>query len=533
MDLIKVEQLAESLKGMSSMPFARQIGIMFGLAMSIGIAVAIILWSQEPNYSVLYSRLSPKDTSAIIDIFEAADVKYKLEPESGLLLVPSERLHEARMMLAENNLPQDTSIGFELIEKEQGFGTSNFIQNARYQRALEGELAKTIKSMAVVESARVHLALPKESAFIRDQQQPGASVMLTLAQGGRLEDEQIQAIRHLVASSIPKMEPKNVTVVDAKGRLLSDDLKSSSMKLSAQQFEYTRRIESLYTNRIEQLLAPIVGKDKLRAQVSADMDFTVTELTQERFNPDLPAVRSEQDVEEKSTGPVDAGIPGALTNQPPGVATAPQQAKPNEQKPTLPTKTRKQSTRNFELDKTVSHTKQNPGVIKRLSIAVVVDNKLGKDQDGKVISIPYTPQELTRLTDLVKEAVGFSALRGDTVNITNVAFTPPVVEQPPMIPFWEKPWVWVAFKQVMVVLLLLFLLFGLLRPMMRHLITKSREEDEEEEQQALASTEPPQLEPPVYESNLQLAKAVAADDPKMVAQVVRSWIMADKKRGAA
>lgn len=438
MELVKADQIAESLRGMSTLPYMRQIGMMFGLILSIGIAVAIVLWSQEKNYSVLYTNLSPKDASAIIDVFEAANVEYKVEHESGMLLVPAERLHEARMMLAESNLPQDTSVGFELIEKEQGFGTSNFIQNARYQRAVEGELAKTIKSMAAVDSARVHLALPKESAFIRDQRQPGASVMLTLTQGWRLEEEQIQAIRHLVASSIPKMEPKNVTVVDAKGRLLSDDLKPNGMKLSAQQFEYTRRIESLYTNRIEQLLAPIIGEEKMRAQVSVDMDFTVTELTQERFNPDLPAVRSEQNVEEQSTGSVDAGIPGALTNQPPGVAEAPEQVNENTQTQQLPSKSRRQSTRNFELDKTISHTKRNPGTIKRLSIAVVVDNKAGKNEEGEIISIPHTPEDLARFTALVKEAVGFSALRGDTVNISNVAFTPPVIEKPPVIPYGKN-----------------------------------------------------------------------------------------------
>ena len=529
MDLVKVEKLAESVKGMSSMPFMRQMGVMLGLAMSIGVAVAIVLWSQEPNFSVLYSNLSPKDASAIIDVFEAADVEYKIEHESGMLLVPSDRLHDARMMLAQSNLPQDTSVGFELIEKEQGFGTSNFIQNARYQRAIEGELAKTIKSMGAVESARVHLALPKESAFIRDQREPGASVMLSLAQGWRLEEEQIQAIRHLVASSIPKMQPKNVTVVDAKGRLLSEDEKPNGMKLSAQQFDYTRRIESLYTNKIEQLLAPIVGKDKIQAQVSADMDFTVTEMTQERFNPDLPAVRSEQNVEEQSTGSIDAGIPGALSNQPPGVAEAPEVANAEDTSKTLPTKSRRQSTRNFELDKTISHTRQNPGVIKRLSIAVVVDNKVGKDAEGEPISIPYTPAELTRFTALVKETVGFSALRGDTVNISNVAFTPPIIEKQPIIPFWEKEWFWVAFKQVMVILLLLFLLFGLLRPMMRSLAARSHEEDEDDEDDSHEMA-PPKLDAPAYESNLQLAKAVAADDPKMVAQVVRTWIMADKKR---
>jgi len=516
------------------MPIMRQVGVMFGLAMSIGLAVAIVLWSQEPDLSVLYANLSPKDTSAIIEVFEAADLDYKVEHETGLLLVPSERLHHARMMLAEKNLPEDTSVGFELIEKEQGFGTSNFIQNARFQRALEGELSRTIMSMAAVGSARVHLALPKESAFIRDQREPSASVMLSLSSGWRLEEEQIQAIRHLIASSIPKLNPKMVTVVDAKGRLLSDDVKPGGMKQKGQQFEYARRVEALYTNRIEQLLSPIVGNDKIHAEVTADMDFTVTETTLERFNPDLPAVRSEQNLEEQSSGKIDAGIPGALTNQPPGVAEAPEQAGETTQTQQTPSKSRRQSTRNFELDKTISHTKRTPGIIKRLSVAVVVDNKDGGvDEEGQAISVPYTPEDLARLTALVKEAVGFSPLRGDTVNVTNVAFTPLKVEVPPVLPFWEKPWFWVAVKQIMVVILLLVLLFGVLRPMMRNLITKAKKDKEEEDEEAgQTESDVPQIAPPVYESNLQMAKAVAADDPKMVAQVVRTWIQTDKKRAA-
>lgn len=301
MELTKPEQLAESLRGMAAMPITRQLVVMVGLAFSIGLTVAIIMWSNEPNYSVLYSNLSPKDTSAIIDMFDAADLEYKVEPKSGMMLVLSERLHQARMMLAEHNLPQDTSIGFELIEKEQGFGTSNFIQSARYQRALEGELSRTITTMAAVETARVHLALPKESAFIRDERKPSASVMLNLISGWRMEEEQIEAIRHMVASSVPKLQPKQVTVVDAKGRLLSEGLQPAGMKQKSLQFDYTRRIESLYTNRIEQLLAPIIGKEKIRAQVNAEMDFTEIETTQERFNPDLSAVRSEQSMEEQSS----------------------------------------------------------------------------------------------------------------------------------------------------------------------------------------------------------------------------------------
>lgn len=520
------------------MPITRQLIIMVGLAFSIGLAVSIIMWSNEPDYSVLYSNLSPKDASAIIDVLEAADLEYKVEPESGMMLVLSDRLHQARMMLAEHNLPQDTSIGFELIEKEQGFGTSNFIQGARYQRALEGELARTIKTMGAVESARVHLALPKESAFIRDERKPSASVMLNLISGSRLEEEQIESIRHLVASSVPKLQPKQVTVVDAKGRLLSDGLDPMGMKQKSLQYDYTRRIESLYTGRIEQMLSPIVGKEKIRAQVTAELDFTETELTQERFNPDLPAVRSEQSMEEQSSGQIDGGIPGALTNQPPGVATVPEQVNAEGgQTVETPTKTKRQSTRNFELDKTVSHTRRNPGTIKRLSIAVVVDNRTGVNADGEPISTPYTQPELDNFAAIVKEAVGFSVIRGDTVNISNVAFSPVVEEPLEEIPFWEKPWFWNAFKQIMVVLLLIFLFVGVLKPMMKNLIAKAkldRElEAEEEEQQKVETDEPPQLAPPAYQNNLQLAKAVAADDPKMVAQVVRSWIQNDKKRVAS
>ncbi|MDH5408368.1 MAG: flagellar basal-body MS-ring/collar protein FliF [Gammaproteobacteria bacterium] len=533
LELSKAEQLAESIRGMTAMPIMRQLTIMVGLAFSIGLTVAIIMWSNEPDYSVLYSNLSPKDTSAIVDVFEAADLEYKVEPDSGMILVLSERLHHARMMLAENNLPHDSSIGFELIEKEQGFGTSNFIQSARYQRALEGELARTIKSMGSVENVRVHLALPKESAFIRDERKPSASVMLNLVSGWRLEEEQIESIQHLVASSVPKLQPKQVTVVDAKGRLLSDGLKPDGMKKKGQQFDYSRRVEALYTNRIEQLLTPIIGKDKIRAQVTAEIDFTETEMTHERFNPDLPAVRSEQNMEEQSSGKVNGGIPGALTNQPPGAAEVPEKVNDATTSTEIPTKSKRQTTRNFELDKTISHTRKNPGTIKRLSVAVVVDNKSGGvNEEGEPISTPYTPEDLARFTAIVKEAVGFSALRGDTVNVSNVAFSPVPEEEPVIIPFWEKQWFWSAFKQVMVVLMLVFLFAGVFRPMMKNLIAKAKldRELQAEEEEQVQEEGPPQLAPPIYQSNLQMARAVAADDPKIVAQVVRSWIQSDKKR---
>jgi flagellar M-ring protein FliF len=427
-ELVKADQLNASFQGMTHLPIVRQLGLLIGLAASIALGVYLVLWSRTPNYSVLYHQVSPRDAAEIVNVLQQQNIAYQMDTETGLVLVDAKKVHEARIALAAQDLPHSAGDGFELIEKDQGFGTSDFIQNARYQRALEGELARTIMAISAVENARVHLALPKESAFLADKRKPSASVFINLAPGRHLGDEQVSAIIHLVASSVPDMDSSQVTLVDNKGHLLSNSDPTSGIGLSSRQMEYKRKVEANLAGNIENILLPIVGANKVRAQVVASMDFTQLEMTQESFDPDAPAVRSEQRVEEHSQGSAaQGGVPGALSNQPPGAATAPQQAGSAGASTQAKgaNKSQVRYTINNELDRSIVHRRQSPGAIKRLSVAVVVDHKMVRNDKGEMVSTAYTQDELNRFTTLAKEAVGFDAIRGDSVNIINAEFSVP------------------------------------------------------------------------------------------------------------
>ena len=544
MELVKAEEFTPptSFKGMSELPVVRQIGLLIGLAASIALGISVVLWSQTADYTVLYANMNSQDTREIANVLTSAGIEYRLDPDSGTVMVDSSKVNQAKLKLAEHNLPGSAGTGFELIEKDQGFGASAFLQTARYHRAQEGELARTITSISAVQSARVHLALPKESAFIRSRRKATASVMLKLFPGRQLEKAQIAAITNLVASSVQNMEASQVTVVDDKGRMLSSGQEQRDMALTASQFEYTNKLEQTFIERIENILSPLVGLNRVRAQVTADMDFTRTEYTQETYNPDLPAVRSEQAFEESSTGSVnEGGVPGALSNEPPGQAVAPEDATTATANATAvtPSKVRRRSTKNFELDKTISHTRSSPGNIRRLSIAVVLDVKQSQDEEGNTIKAPYSAEELARFTSLVKEAVGFNVLRGDTVNVINAEFTPVeiAIEDIPEEPFWEKSWFWSVLKQLGAAAVILLLLFKVLRPVMHNLATRPKmvvmtESGEEipEDQLTLSADGQPRLPKPTgYEDNLNMAKQLAAQEPKRVAQVVKGWLDDSKK----
>lgn len=535
MDLIKADKLNAPFNGMMGLPILRQLGLLLGLAVSIALGVYIVQWAQTPQYTSLYGHLSGRDIGEVVEVLKKEGIEYRLDDRTGALTVDTAKIHEARLSLAAKGLPHSAGPGFELMEKDQGFGSSTFLQNARYHRAQEGELARTIMSMSAVESARVHLALPRESAFVRDHRKASASVLVSMASGRRLDAGQVSAIIHLVASSVQNMEAEQVTIVDSKGRLLSSGDASNTMALSASQFDYTQKLETSYIDRIERLLSPIVGLGKVRAQVSADIDFTRTELTQETFNPDQPSIRSEQRVEEQTSGSVSAGgVPGALSNEPPGAAQAPQQvtsataATPGQ----LPKRSKTRLTRNFELDKTISHTRRAPGSIRRLSVAVIIDNKEVEDDEGDIVSTPYTPEELTRFNILVKEAVGFNVLRGDTVNIINIAFTPiEEIEPPPELSFMEQPWLWDVVKQAVGGLLVLLLLFGVLRPVMHGLATRPGParlgmsgDGLDEDQLTLGAGGNQKSKYLDYETNLSAAQTMVGAEPKRVAQVVKGWV---------
>lgn len=541
-DIVKADQLNASFQGMTQLPVVRQLGLLIGLAASIAIGVYVVLWSQKPNYTVLYHQASPREASEVINVLQGRSIQYQVDTTSGVILVESGKLHEARMALAEQSLPASAAGGFEFIKEPQGITTNDFIQNKRYQIALQNELAQTIMWMSAVDNARIHLALPKQSAFLSDRRKPSASVLLDLAAGRRLEQEQVEAIMNLVASSVPNLQVSDVTVVDNKGRLLSKSENALGIGMSSRQLEYRKTVENDLAHNIENILSPIVGDNKVRAQVVAEMDFTILEMTKESYNPDLPAVRSEHRVEERSQGSssVQGGIPGALSNEPPGAGQTQERATTQTSTGTTgtaPSKSTVRFTVNNELDRSIVHQRQSPGSLKKLSVAVVVDNKQSKNEKGELVVTPYTEEELNRFTLLVKEAVGFSALRGDSVNVISAAFTPPEVIGPiPETSILDQPWVWDLGKQILGGLLAAIVLFGVLRPVMRNLSSVPVRalaragggedgDDLAEDQVTLSGSGEARLpKPNGYESDLDMARAMVVQEPKRVAQVVKQWV---------
>ncbi len=465
----------------------RQFGLLAGIAASVALGMWVVLWSRTPDYSLLYGDLSERDVADVVQTLETGGIPYRLDPATGGVMVGADRVHDARLKLAAAGLPRSGAIGFEMLEEQQSFATSKFIEGARYQRALEGELGRTIAQMTGVRGVRVHLAIPKDTVFMRDRPGSSASVLLDLYGGRNLDDGQIAAIVHLVSSSVPGLAPDAVTVVDQAGRLLTSRYESAELAVTAKRFEYTSTLERSYAERIEEILSPLVGAEGVKAQVTAELDFTAIEQASERYNPDLPVVRSEQTLEESRTGAGPGGIPGALSNQPPGEASAPEvagatqasgpgvEAAPGAQEAAAgaPGNSRKTATRNYEIDKTVSYTRMPVGSVRRLSAAVVVNNKPVVDAEGKVTWQALEQAEIDRITSLVKEAIGFSAARGDTVNVINAEFkAPEAIETLPQPPLWEQPWLLSLGKQALGGLFALILAFGVIRPVMRNLMKR-------------------------------------------------------------
>lgn len=535
--------------GFSGLSLFRQIGLLVGLAASIAIGFAVVLWSQEPDYSPLLTDVNSADATQAVDVLRGNDIPYKIDTRNGGLLVPSEQLHAARMQLAAVGISDNRSVGYEILDKEQGLGASQFMENISYRRGLEGELARTISSLKSVRSARVHLALPKASVFVRDERKPSASVFVELAAGRQLEEDQSNAIVNLVASSVPQLSSSDVTIVDQNGRLLSEQGRSESAVMAAHQFEYTRKLEQVLTQRVQQILAPVVGLNKFKAEVSADLDFTAVEQTAEVYNPQSTVVRSEQTLDEQRTGTAAAtgGVPGALSNQPPAAGTTDVGAIAGQPGAGTPANSRRQSTRNYELDRTISYTKHPQGRVTRLSVAVVVDD-LSADGDSPT---SWPQEKLDRLTELVRGAVGYDEARGDRVTVVNAAFAPvekfePVIEE---VAIWEKSWFPKVVKQSLAGILVLLLIFMVIRPIMKSLSNDGAKQKELAIAVANAQAGPaaaqgraggnaniPQqfagaggaalLPGPGQSYDMQLAAAqgMIADNPQRAAQVIKQWV---------
>ncbi len=537
-----------ALQNISEHPLLRQAGLLVGLAASVALGVAIVFWSQSPDYTSLYAELPDTELSQVADALKQAGIKYKVS--AGSIMVPANDIEKARMQLAAQGLPNIRPEGFDILNEDQSFGTSQFIQSARYQHALEEELSRSISALRNIKSARVHLALPKESVFVRNRKKASASVVANLYSGHRMSDEQISAITYMVASSVPNLQVEQVTVVDQMGRLLTDSIDKEKV-LNSEQLEYTNKVEHNYITRVSNILSPFLGGNGFKAQVNAEIDFTRIEKTSEVFNPDAAATRSKQQLIERISGSGDAGVPGALSNQPPGGSIAPENAANNAAGETAAGggvfKNKETTTQNFELDKTISHTQLATGGVKRISIAVVVDDKKEVAQDGTISTVPRTTEELQRITSLVKQAVGFNVQRGDTVNIVNAAFVAPLeLEALPDVPLWEQAWFAPIVKQSLAALMVLYIIFGVIRPAFKSLAKPQKELiaidgdgagttagaqgalSDDAEAAAMAQDEADALPSPPdnYEVQLDMARKLVVEDPKIAAQVVKNWLAA-------
>jgi flagellar M-ring protein FliF len=519
-----------------------QLGALLVIAMALTLGVGLIFWTLQPEFVPVSEQGGREDALQIIESLQASGIEYKLDAATGLVLIPKKQAAQVQMNLAASGLTVNkSSMGLEVLQQDSALGTSHFTESARYQHALETEMSRTISSMRNVESARVHLAIPKQSVFIRDREQASASVMIKTMAGRSLENDQVNAIINLVASSIPYLESGQVTIVDQWGRLLStgDDSTSGATR---DQYEYARKLEKLYSERIESLLTPIVGPGRVRAIVTADLDFSSQEQTQESYEPDAAQLRSEQvDTQVNSNGAA-IGIPGALTNQPPGNGTTDAELPANEGQ-----EVRNESSsavKNYELDRTIIHSKQVPGTVRRISAAILIDDKLELNEEGLAVRTALSEEELAQFTVLAREAVGFSEQRGDSVVVINRAFQPleEIIPIAPL-PIWEQSWLWIMVKQVLIGLSVLLLVLLVLRPAVKKLVPAKSQygaaalgHESGEVDGALdgsssesnwsnggrnSSLDAP---PVVYGDILNMARAMAAEDPKRVAKVVKDWV---------
>ena len=557
------QPLARAREALARLSNKQKVVLMVAIAAVIALLVAAATLLRQSEFRILFSNIGERDGGAIIAALEQMNIPFRFNDAGSAILVPASRVHDVRLRLAGQGLPRGGAVGFELMESQK-FGISQFAEQVNYQRGLEGELARTIQSIAAVQAARVHLAIPKPSVFMREEQKPSASVLLNLYPGRALDAAQIAGIQNLVAASVPQLAAASVTLLDQSGALLSQ-MKSRLLEagLDPTQVKYIQEVEASIIKRVEDILTPIVGAGNSRVQIAADIDFSQSEQTAETHRPNNTppeiSIRSQQLSETASTSPTAQGVPGALSNQPPVPATAPLTQPPlpaaaaaaapaqriagqinaaGVQAPIAsvgqPLSTSKSSTINYEIDKTIRHVRQSVGTVKRLSAAVVVNQRREITRDGKASSRPLGDAELKQISDLVKEAMGFNKDRGDTLSLANAPFT--VSEKDAGLPPWRDPELVTLAKDLVkyaaLGALIAYLLLGVVRPLLKTLLEPPPGSektvgsqidllatDEGEE----AGPEPIPTASELLERKLAEARALAQQDPQVVANIIRQW----------
>ena len=538
------------LQRLSTLDRSQRMRLGVGVALLVAVAIAAIVLGRQPDYRVLFANLSDKDGGAIVAQLSQMNVPYKYADGGGAILIPSERVHDVRLRLATQGLPKGSVTGFELMESNR-FGITQFQERLNFQRGLEGELTRSIQALSSVQGARVHLALPNQNGFFREQQKPSASVLVSLHPGRILDRAQLAGIVHLVASSVPELSPSAVSVLDDTGKLLSQSPDTAAgTGVDAQQLQYVQQIEQQYTRRIMDILEPVVGRNNVKAQVSAEVDFSQTESTSEQHrpnqSPDASAVRSQQVVESNGPqgNPLPTGVPGAASNQPPAASSAPiNGANPAPtagagQQGALGAGSKRESVINYEVDKTVRVTRGGSGAVKRLTAAVVVNYQSAEDK-GKTVAKALTPEQLEQMTALVRETIGFNKERGDSVNLMNTPFQ---VDATPAndVPLWKQPEMLELAKSfawpVGAVLFAALVLLGLVRPALkgqerpRAIAVAGGSVDaveaEQPERPALPAPAKKDELLPVTPEQLRLeeARMLAKENPMAVANILKTWV---------
>ncbi|TDO16793.1 MULTISPECIES: flagellar basal-body MS-ring/collar protein FliF [Halomonas] len=545
------------------------VALLIAGAASIAVIVALLMWASSPDYRVLYSNLSEADGGSIINELDTRGIPYRFSEGGQALLVPADQVHTLRLQLAEQGLPRGGNVGFELMEN-QAFGISQFAEQINYQRGLEGELSRSMESLGPVNRARVHLALAKDSVFVRNREPAKASVVLSLHPGRTLGEGQVNAIVHMVASSVPELAAEAVTVVDQNGRLLTSP-EANGLGLDGTQLDYIAEVERSYQRRIESILTPLLGGQNVKAQVTAQVDFSRREETSERYGPNQPpnaaAVRSRQNsVDYRSADDLAGGIPGALSNTPPGSAPSPVENPPdpgaNANNAGANTNTaadqanadnnaamrsiNRDEVVNYEVDRSISHVEHRRGQVERLSAAVVVNYRPVADDQGVMQPTPLSEVEINQIEQLVRQAMGFSQARGDEIAVVNSPFTRTTPKIEPL-PWWQQPdlqqLALTLGRYLLVALAVLLLYLLILRPLVRRASqapqpsanastfqVKVGEDDKEPESAVGKQDESPYGKPrhkrkaSGYEDNLNDLREMAKEDPRMVAMIVRGWM---------
>ena len=566
---IKNKNTANLMAVLERLRSSPKIIFLISASAAISVIIALIFWAKSPDYRVLYSNISEQDGGAIVAQLAQLNVPYRFEEHGGAIMVPEDKVYEARLTLAQMGLPKGGAVGFELLDQEK-FGISQFSEQVNFQRALEGELSRTIETLGSVQGARVHLAIPKPSMFVREQKQPSAAVTVTLSQGRSLDSGQVSAITYLVSSAVPGLNADNVTIVDQSGHLLTQ---SGGQAMQTTQLKYTSEVEADFQQRIQTIVATIVGRNNVKAQVTAQLDFTQHEQTAEQYqpntSPDKMAIRSRQtsDAEQGSKNAT-GGVPGALSNQPPAPATTPitQPAAANNPAANgntannpaanpatnnaansgasttvltpMPFNNRKDNTTNYELDRTLTHIKRSTGRIERLSVAVVVNYLPGKE--GEPVAL--TPEQLEQINALVKETMGYSSARGDTLNIVNSPFN--TVEEDVAPPFWKQDGflnlLMAAARYLLIALVAWFLWRKAVQPawLRNQELILQRLELEKQARQAEIDANTRRAESGARakaeqrvetEINTQSLRDLAEQEPRVIALVLRQWMNKELK----